>query len=155
MSALARYGDGDEGKLLHNVTVGADPAIVATHPAGLQTVNGVSLCLFSDVNAGVLDEDFDPIALDGDVAGTWQILVSNDYVPAGRGSYGAVESEGRWIDITSQFTPTIATVDPGTVATTAQYVQASPLDARTIMVVFRRTAGSGEISAQFYNKSQG
>ena len=155
MSELARYGDGDEGKLLDNVTVDADPAIVATHPAGLQRVNGVSLCLFSDVNAGVLDEDYLPIALDGDLAGTWQVLVSNDYVPAGQGSYGAVEAAGRWVDITSQFSPTIATVDPGTYATTAQYVQASPLDARTIMVIFRRSAGTGEVSAQFYNKSQG
>lgn len=153
---LMRFGDGDEGKIIDNVTISGTTAVIST-PAQIRDTNGISLVLLSDANAGQVDPvTFLPVALAGTVDGTWQVLVSNDYVPNNGGTvYGSPANAGHWTDITSQFTPAIATVAHGTQATTAQYVQASPLDARTLIVVFRPSAGAGKVSVHAYAKSQG
>jgi hypothetical protein len=151
-----RWGDGTEGQILADVANTSTDAIISP-PIQLYDTNGVALCLFSDINAGVVDpDDFTPVALDGDLDGTWQVFASNDFVPASNSTtYGAVPAAGRWVDITSQFSPAIQTVDHTSLPTTAQYVQADPFTGRAICVVFTPTAGDGKVSAFGYAKSQG
>jgi hypothetical protein len=79
--------------------------------------------------------------------GSWKIEVSNDYSGAGGGADGQPPNAGTWTDITSAFSPSIATVAHGTAATQNQYVQCNPLGARCVRVTFTATAGSGTVQA--------
>jgi hypothetical protein len=69
------------------------------------------------------------------LTGAWTIEVSNDYVPAGNGSYGQSPGAGKRTDITAAFEPTIEAVT----GASNQFVQAD-LSVRAIRATFTPTA---------------
>jgi len=105
---------------------------------------------------GLVDEEFDPdtvtvyiLRSDDPATGTWKIEVSNNYVNPklpGLSQFGGRDT--KWSDITSQFTPAIASVT----AASSQYVQAYPLVARQLRVTFTPTAGLGYITVTYSAK---
>lgn len=135
MSSKMRHGDGEDCYLIKEtgVTFESDPVV------------------------GILDfRGFDRIALQlittDDLEGDWTIEVSNNYTPAGNGSYGQPPEQGTWTDITSSFEPTISAVT----AASNQWAQAD-LGFRAVKVTFTPSgvAGSGDVTAIQYSKQVG
>jgi hypothetical protein len=92
--------------------------------------------------SGLANETFDPTTTtitveraDAPLTGDWKVEVSNDFVPAGNGSYGQSPQAGRWTDITAAFTPAIDAVTD----VSDQYIQAD-LSVRSIRATFTPTA---------------
>jgi hypothetical protein len=121
----------------HIITTGAD---------------GSAVCAASTFT----DETFDPdtvtatlIHTEDPLLGDWFVEVSNNFVPASNGTvYGQVSNAGTWTDITSEFTPSIATVT----AAGSQYAQAD-LTARAIRYGFTPTGGQGTLIVRRFKKS--
>ena len=122
-----RYGDLDtENPLPPFVPLAiSDTAAHVSKPIDLRRYDRVS---FQLVTTGTLD-------------GAWKIEISNNVVNA-----------GTWTDITSGFSPAIATVDHTNAATQSQYAQAD-IRIRAIRVTFTGTAGSGNASV-FINATE-
>lgn len=104
--------------------------------------------------SGLTNETFDPAAVklvvsrdDAPLIGDWTVKVSNNFVPDGSSSYGSPPNPGRWVDITSAFSPTIASVVDATPATRAQFAQAD-VRCRSIQVTFTPRSGYGTVDAQ-------
>ena len=81
----------------------------------------------------------------GTLDGAWKVEISNNVVNSGSGAYGQVAATGTWTDITSGFSPAIASVDHTNAATQSQYAQAD-IRIRAIRVTFTGTAGTGAVS---------
>lgn len=109
---------------------------------------------FTTVEAPGADETFGRSALfwitDVDIpslVGTWGVQVSNSFTPSASGLDYSQDSgfRGRWTDITTQFSPTIATLvsTTGIADTTGQYIQANPMATRCIRVQFTPNGSTG------------
>lgn len=122
MSSKMRHGDGEDCYMIQET----------------------GLTFESDPVEGILDmRPFDRISLQlittDDLEGAWTISVSNNYTPAGNGTYGQPPEQGTWTDITSSFVPAIAAVT----AASNQWAQAD-LGFRAIKVTFTPSGASGE-----------
>lgn len=111
------------------------------------------------IDGSLTDEVFDPEAVtvtlihtEAPLEGAWTIEVSNNYTPAGNGSYGQPPEQGTWTDITSSFEPTISAVT----AASNQWAQAD-LGFRAIRVTFTPSgsAGEGDVTVIQYSKQVG
>lgn len=135
MSSKMRHGDGEDCYMIQEtgVTFESDPVV------------------------GILDmRPFDRISLQlittGTLDGDWKVEVSNNYTPAGNGTYGQPPEQGTWTDITTSFDPTIAAV----VNASNQWCQAD-IGFRAIRVTFTPSgvAGTGDVTVIQYAKQVG
>lgn len=148
------FTEADEGGTF--VVLGSDEGNDATYT--IDTV--VNAFTITSVEAPNDDEEFDPDSVTVSVIqnsplGDWEFFVSNTYC-AGNGS--DTPNDGKpWTPITSQFqNPAVAPVAEQYVEdeenSANQYIQGSPLTARSVKIRFTPSAGAGPISAFGFSK---
>lgn len=138
MSAIDRYGDGDDCEFFPLLAV-ADVLPHVSRIIDLRRVIGVSLQLITT----------------GALTGAWLIEISNDYVPAGSNVYGAIPGAGTWTVVpagsTGSFTPAPAAV----VGPSNQFAQSSQLMARALRITFTGASDTGTVRVIGFAKSFG
>jgi hypothetical protein len=135
-----RFGDdGEEGHLLHLVSLGVTTPQVSTPVYEMRNLDSLSFQLITT----------------GTLTGTWTVEVSNNATPPNSALssisniYGQELGAGDWTDITTSFTPSIT--NPAGSATN-QYVQADTLTARALRITFTRASGTGNVDVYAYGK---